>query len=362
MGEIVFACACLNVELRCPEASAKSLRDEPLESVFGENLCYLAKPQKRVTHDWLLREKRCGENELRHCAACNALVFAIQGQDFVVPQKLKRSDKELDCLRQHNCFSECLQIIIDPSSTLLQRGLIDTETARKDSLVPGYLQNVRLKMIQVVKQVMTEKHRIIEEQHRRALEQWRALQSKCDYQCNTLLKIIEYQESAEERRFSSATTKSCSSVRRSESTESKASLLSSKEPALDDDVFEMQFNDEAIYEDDSRTEPAEEARELSGTDDEDEGVSTTSQERTQKSDMDLSQYATSLPIEVPKEASNWQGLRLDESSRSRLEQSPVKPEFEDIARSMKDLSDRMMDDQTKMFGDLPRPRLYTNHF
>lgn len=168
-----------------------------------------------------------------------------------------RSDEELSSLRRHDCFSECLQIIIDPSSTLRQHGLIDSETAR----VPGYLENVRLKMVQVVKQMMTERHRIIEEEHRRALDQLHALQTKCDYQCNTLLKIIEYQETAEERKFSSATTKSCSSVHRSESTESKASLHSgSKEPALDDDVFEMQFNDEAIYEDDSRAEQAEEAR------------------------------------------------------------------------------------------------------
>ncbi|OQR74977.1 hypothetical protein BIW11_08724 [Tropilaelaps mercedesae] len=230
---------------------------------------------------------------------------------------------------------------------------------------------------------MADKQWQVEEEHRRALDALQQLKSKCDLQCNMLLKIIEYQEMAEERRFSTDTTSRFSAVR-SESMESKSSQrsgLSLREressgsggvvgnAGLDDDVFEMQFNDEAIYEDGgSGIERAEEAREVrpggdDQSDDDDEVVSTVVQERTRRSSMDLTQYATSAPIQVPLDGANWANLRPEEHGLEAREPSPARPEcMEDIARSMRDISDRMMDDHTKVFGDLPRPRLYTNQF
>lgn len=122
---------------------------------------------------------------------------------------------------------------------------------------------------------------------------------------------------------------------------------------LDDDVFEMQFNDEAIYEDShGGIEPAEEAREV-GTDEgdqsDDEVLSTLSQERTRRSSMDLTQYAASAPIQVPVDVANWASLRPREHGLEAREPSPARPEcMEDIARSMRDISDRMLDDHTKV--------------
>lgn len=55
------------------------------------------------------------------------------------------------------------------------------------------LSQVRLKVLQVMKQLIAEREWQIEEEHRRALDALKQLQSKCDLQCNTLLKIIEYQ-------------------------------------------------------------------------------------------------------------------------------------------------------------------------
>lgn len=126
---------------------------------------------------------------------------------------------------------------------------------------------------------------------------------------------------------------------------------------FDDDVFEMQFNDEAIYEDgEGGIEQAEEAREMGAEgdgdeqfDDDDEVVSALSQERTRRSSMDLTQYAASAPIQVPVDAANWASLRPEEEGLDAREPSLARPEcLEDIARSMRDISDRMVDDHTKV--------------
>lgn len=171
--------------------------------------------------------------------------------------------------------------------------------------------------------------------------------------------FFAFSETAEERRFSTSKTKSCSSpVVRSESMDSKSSLRSGGlkdsggTAGLDDDVFEMQFNDEAIYEDGEREiEAAEEAREFGPDEDQsdDEVLSNLSQERTRRSSMDLTQYAASAPIQVPVDVANWTSLRPREHGLEAREPSPARPEcMEDIARSMRDISDRMLDDHTKV--------------
>ncbi|XP_022665200.1 uncharacterized protein LOC111272888 [Varroa jacobsoni] len=403
---MLFSCGCLNVELRCDSTATSSFEDDHLRSALGGQLILLERPQKRVVHEWLLREK----HGIRHCFACNTPVFSFlasdsqkqqetqqephqeQPQALVVSNNLRRDETWISDLRRHPSFSECFQILVDPTIAHTQLAGLQENAEhgphKEDSLVPGYIEGVRSKVSQVVKQVMAEKQYQIEEEHRRALDSLRQLKSKCDLQCNTLLKIIEYQETAEERRFSTATTKSSSfSVARSESMESKASQrsggfgLRDRESSgsggitgtagFDDDVFEMQFNDEAIYEDgEGGIEQAEEAREMGAEgdgdeqfDDDDEVVSALSQERTRRSSMDLTQYAASAPIQVPVDAANWASLRPEEEGLDAREPSLARPEcLEDIARSMRDISDRMVDDHTKVFGDLPRPRLYTNQF
>lgn len=168
--------------------------------------------------------------------------------------------------------------------------------------------------------------------------------------------MLNLTEMFEERQFSPTTEGCTTTVIRSESIESKTSQIhdglreSAGSGGLDDDVFEMQFNDEAIYE---GIQPSDGTREVDSEDgaSDDEVLSTLSQERGRRSSMDLTQYAVSAPIQVPVDVSNWTSLRPREHGLEAREPSPARPEcMEDIARSMRDISDRMLDDHTKVKG------------
>ncbi|OQR68016.1 hypothetical protein BIW11_13173 [Tropilaelaps mercedesae] len=153
----LYTCGCLNVELRCATAATNSFVDDNLRTALGNQLTLLMKPEKRVVHEWLLREKF----GVCHCLACNTNVFSLQpmysknqsgfhqqeqhesSQAIVVSDKLKRNETWIPSLRGHPSFSECFQILVDPTIAHQLAGLQEKANHiphKQDSLVPGYME------------------------------------------------------------------------------------------------------------------------------------------------------------------------------------------------------------------------------